>query len=316
MNERFLVTAANGDISEAIGRVLRELYPGTQLHGADCHDVWPGLGTYDEMHSLPRADSPDYLNSLWKLADRLAVQFVFVVNEAEIHKVVVDQQQSHRDSKWQLMVSNPGAVLPFLDKLDTVNWLAKRGFPVPATMLLSDVDVDALPVIVKPRTGSGSKGITIVYTPRQLELIQGERIDEAVIAQSYIAGDDNEYTCAVFRGCGETRTIIMRRSLIGGLTSRIQVVENTNIDQMLVGIAEHAELEGSINVQLRIGEIGPQIFEINPRFSSTVMMRHCIGFRDIEWTLLARQGKQLPAYENPVGYRVFRQYREVVAPLC
>ena len=30
---------------------------------------------------------------------------------------------------------------------------------------------------------------------------------------------------------------------------------------------------------------GPMIFEINPRFSSTVYMRHKLGFTDVIWSL-------------------------------
>ena len=44
-------------------------------------------------------------------------------------------------------------------------------------------------------------------------------------------------------------------------------------------------LKGSINVQLRITEEGPMIFEINPRFSSTAFMRHKLGFSDVNWAV-------------------------------
>jgi carbamoyl-phosphate synthase large subunit len=38
-----------------------------------------------------------------------------------------------------------------------------------------------------------------------------------------------------------------------------------------------------VNVQLRLTENGSRIFEMNPRFSSTVFMRHLLGFRDLVW---------------------------------
>ena len=59
---------------------------------------------------------------------------------------------------------------------------------------------------------------------------------------------------------------------------------------------------------------GPRIFEINPRFSSTVMMRHAIGFSDVAWMLHARAHGTLPPWTPPApGTRVFHLHRELVA---
>ena len=42
---------------------------------------------------------------------------------------------------------------------------------------------------------------------------------------------------------------------------------------------------GSINLQLRMVEGVPMLFEINPRFSSTVEFRDEFGFKDLIWSL-------------------------------
>ena len=54
---------------------------------------------------------------------------------------------------------------------------------------------------------------------------------------------------------------------------------------MLHKLAEKLHLIGSINVQLRMRENDPVVFEINPRFSSTVLFRHLFGFKDLEWSI-------------------------------
>lgn len=48
-----------------------------------------------------------------------------------------------------------------------------------------------------------------------------------------------------------------------------------------------------MNVQLRLTDHGPRVFEINPRFSSTVLMRHRLGFSDVLWAIDEAQGKTL-----------------------
>ena len=64
-------------------------------------------------------------------------------------------------------------------------------------------------------------------------------------------------------------------------------------------IAEGLDLRGSMNIQLRLTDKGPRVFEINPRFSSTVLMRHRIGFSDVLWALEEAEGKSVVFPEIP-----------------
>jgi carbamoyl-phosphate synthase large subunit len=58
-----------------------------------------------------------------------------------------------------------------------------------------------------------------------------------------------------------------------------------NFVEIGIKIAKKLELNGSINIQLRLHEGLPYIFEINPRFSSTVFIRSELGFNDVAWSL-------------------------------
>lgn len=62
---------------------------------------------------------------------------------------------------------------------------------------------------------------------------------------------------------------------------------------MCMRIAEGLNLHGSMNVQLRLTDKGPRVFEINPRFSSTVLMRHRLGFSDVIWAIEEAEGKDI-----------------------
>ena len=66
---------------------------------------------------------------------------------------------------------------------------------------------------------------------------------------------------------------------------------NEAINSMCKTIAEGLDLHGSMNIQLRITVNGPRVFEINPRFSSTTLMRHIVGFTDVLWVLDELEGK-------------------------
>ena len=54
------------------------------------------------------------------------------------------------------------------------------------------------------------------------------------------------------------------------------------------------DLRGSINIQLRFTSEGPRIFEINPRFSSTIYFRHAVGFQDLIWSVNDALGLPIP----------------------
>ena len=66
---------------------------------------------------------------------------------------------------------------------------------------------------------------------------------------------------------------------------------------MLFNLAEKINLEGSINVQLKINKKRYAIFEINPRLSSTVMMRHKMGFKDCVWWINYNLRKKIPKFK-------------------
>ena len=74
---------------------------------------------------------------------------------------------------------------------------------------------------------------------------------------------------------------------------------------MLCNLADKINLDGSINVQLRLTKKGPVVFEINPRFSSTVLFRHMFGFKDLEWSIQDKLNIELEPYEAAREGRTF-----------
>ena len=61
-------------------------------------------------------------------------------------------------------------------------------------------------------------------------------------------------------------------------------------------IADKINLSGSINIQLRKKGERVAIFEINPRFSSTVKFRHMMGFEDVIWSIQDKLEMSIDTY--------------------
>ena len=57
----------------------------------------------------------------------------------------------------------------------------------------------------------------------------------------------------------------------------------------------------------------PKVFEINPRFSSTVLFRYLFGFKDLEWSINDLLGITLDSYNPPeVGSKFYKGFNEYI----
>lgn len=306
-----LVTGASGDIADAIGRILAEAYPTTRLVGADAGDAWPGRAVFSEMHALPLAHASGYSAALTALVQRCGADLVIPTNEQELRRLALAPGAA---ADLPLLMNPPQVLLPFLDKLETARWLQAVGLPAPRTRILTDAGPEDLPLVAKPIRSSGSRTILVVRTPEQLAAAQ-QTLGEDALAQELLEPADAEFTCALVRPAERLLSLSMRRKLLGGLSSEICIERHPEIDALLGAIDAALPAYVALNVQLRQTKAGPRVFEINPRLSSTAMLRHRAGFCDLVWLLEARLGRPVPsAFEPPEGLRVFRRFTEVVVP--
>ena len=212
-----------------------------------------------------------------------------------------------------VVMANRKALEIGLDKLKTAEMLKECGLPFPWTVDAEAGEPLEFPCILKAREGSGSKAVYIV----QHDTADFYRTKRAAhIWQELLEPAEQEYTCGLYgTRNGEVRSIIFRRKLLGGLTGSGEVVEDEAIRQLLEFVAHRLQLRGSINVQLRKTTRGPVIFEINPRFSSTVMFRHQLGFTDLLWSLQEARG-QLPGPQSKpqIGSKFYRVGTEIIVP--
>jgi carbamoyl-phosphate synthase large subunit len=303
-----LVTAGNGDLAEAVCVTLKELYPNARIHGTELGDRWPAEISFDQVHTLPPANDDSYTNALAATAKQIGADIIIPCHDAELQRLAADPGPA---AAFPLLMANPELVLAFGDKLATADWLCDHGIAGPKTVVLDQARWDGLPLIVKPRRGAGSRDIYLVRSAAHLDAFQNI-YGTAFIAQTYLPDADNEFTCSVLRLGGQLRRLILRRRLDAGRTVAAQIVENPEIDMLLEAIALAGDLEGVLNVQLRLTSDGPMVFEINPRFSSTVRMRHLLGFSDLAWSIDYLCDIDLPQYKIRPGASVYRLSREIL----
>lgn len=312
---RILVTAIGGDIGYGIGKILRKSGIAEFLVGCDVHKEHAGRFYYDRCEVVARADSRDYADGLLRMAKANRADLIIPTSEAELRCLLGAGAVGELGGIPLLMVNREALRIGF-DKLQTSRLLERAGLPFPWTSLVEEGAPKALPCIIKQRFGAGSRGFSVVGADLVPLLARTRGAD---IWQELLQPADQEYTCGLYRTVdGEVRTIAFHRRLVAGSTRFGRVVgNNPQINGLLARVAELVDLRGSINVQLMLTARGPVVFEINPRFSSTVVFRHLLGFQDVVWAIKERLGETVPAYAPPAdGTAFYRGVEELMLPVA
>jgi carbamoyl-phosphate synthase large subunit len=304
-----LVTGCGGDIGQSVGKILNEYNIVNNLYGCDISDKNAAKFIYSNFFlGLPCKDS-NYISNLEIIVKKKKIDFIIPISEPELR--FLSKLKISKIGSAELILASAEALEVGFDKLKTADFLKKENFPFPITNSVADLEnIGNFPVIMKSRLGSGSSNVVIVEDYDTFVFLKNKNPD--FIVQEFLDGENGEYTCGVFRSkIGIIRSIIIKRELIGGFTGYGEVIANKEIDKLLNDVAEKLNLIGSINIQLRLTSKGPVVFEINPRFSSTVRFRHLLGFKDLEWSIEDKIGLPISEYtETAIGKKLYKGFNE------
>jgi carbamoyl-phosphate synthase large subunit len=308
-----LVTGCGGDIGQSIGKILKESALVNELHGCDISDKNAGKFIYSNFFIGLPYKGKNYLSNLENYIKENKIDIIIPVSEPEL-RYFSETNILKEIGKAKMLTASSEALTIGFDKLATANFLKENNLPFPETKLVSTENyLPQFPVILKSRTGSGSAAVYKVSNLEDFNYIKLKNID--FIAQEFLDDNKGEYTCGVFR-CkkGNIRTLIFKRELTGGYSGYGEIINNNDITNLLRNLAVLINLEGSINVQLRLTEKGPVVFEINPRFSSTVLFRHMFGFKDLEWSIQDKLNIEISPYTNAKeGQKFYKGYNEFIS---
>jgi carbamoyl-phosphate synthase large subunit len=307
MKKNVLLTAIGGDVAQGIATILRQSFPDWRITGMDMHSRHAGGLFVDQFYEAPKASDPNYENDLRTIVSRDAIDLVIPMSEPEL--LLLGAGSYRKIGEADLLMANQFAMEIGADKLKTAQFLQSIGIPAPWTELAENfLPHKHLPCIFKPRRGAGSKAVSRCETAGEVQFYRDLYMDG--IVQELLLPADQEVTCGVFRSSrGQIGVVQMLRTLVDGATGWAQVIDDADVRHQCTRLAEALELRGSINVQLRITDAGPRVFEINPRFSSTVLMRHRMGFQDLIWSIRDLRREEIEILSPKVGTTVVRSQR-------
>lgn len=302
-----LITGVGGDIGQSIIKCLKETNYNINLMGCDIDPYAAGRTLVTRFFLVPRVDCEDeYYKSISEIINKRKVKYIFPSTEAEIE--FFDKNRSKFDKKnIKIFINNHFILGTFFDKYKTIIFLKKNNIPCPETFLIDRYSNQLnYPIIIKPRRGCGGREFVKISNGRELNFYK--HIVRHGIVQESVGEEREEYTTGVFSNGQEIYSITFRRKLgLGNLSKIVELVIEYEMSHLAERIARAVNLIGSINIQTRKTEKGFVVFEINPRFSSTVYFRHHFGFKDVKWWLDMVDGKDeiefKLRYKNGVGVR-------------
>jgi len=309
-SKNILVTGCGGDIGQSIGKILKTEYNDLNIIGCDIYKEHAGQFIFDVCKEVPRVNNKEYLKSIKEMMKKFQIDLIIPTSEAEL-KFYLDNKISYIN-KVPLVMPDFSTMEIGNDKFLTQKFLKDNNLPFAWTVKTNEGVPKEFPCVLKHISGKGSKDIKIIS---ETEYKNNKWNDKDFIYQEYIPSDDEEYTCGLFRGNnGIIKSIIFNRKLTGGYTGFGEVIKNESIEKLLENIAVNLDLRGSINVQLRIknNEI-PIVFEINSRFSSTVLFRYMLGFKDLIWSIDNSLGNKIQFnfdQSKIVGSKIYKGWQE------
>ena len=243
-----------------------------------------GLYVADKGLLLPAGESDEFLPALKEICYKENVDAIIPLVDEELEKAC----ELEKDG-ITVLLPKKNFISKCLDKYILMKELKKNGIAVPNTQLATD-DLKNIqyPIIVKPRTGRGSRGVVYISSKEKLDayITDYKGNLEDLLLQEYIDGTEYTVSVVVWRD-SEVQAVIPKEIIYKkGITRMAITRRNKKIDQLCRVVQQCLRADGPFNVQLRLNDKGdPYIFEINPRFSTSISLTIAAGIDEINLLL-------------------------------
>jgi len=285
---KVIVTGAGALLGQVLIRTLKQISFPVEIVTLDPSPLSVGHCWGERAYQIPMANDPAYLEVLCPILERERADALLIGTDVELHLFARERATLEREFAIKILVSSPEVVDIADDKWLTYQFLKENDLPHPQSRLPGDEDalIDAVgfPLVVKPRRGARSYGLSVVHDREALHRAIAAQPD--LIIQECVGSDDVEYTAGVLHFQDRCdASIVMRRDLRDGNTARGFVDSYPELNQAIRAMASRLKPFGPANFQFRVDQGVPKVFEINGRFSGTTSFRALAGFNEVEMAL-------------------------------
>ena len=275
------ITGVGGGVGQSVLKSLSNT--DYNLVALDGEALAAGLFTTSKSYLIPYSSKPEFIPSLLEICKTEKIALLFPGLDAELMPLTLNRELFEAIGT-KVIVSRPEVISISDDKQETYDKLTSFGINVPFTKGLENFipEGEIFPLIIKQKVGGArSKNVFIVKNDIELNSVLKKIGNDTAdyIVQEYIDGD--EYTCGSINLNNECKgVIVMRRILRDGDTHKCFSEKNPIIESLVRKVTEAIKPFGACNIQLRMKNGIPYVFEINARCSGTTAARTLCGFNE------------------------------------
>ena len=273
-----LITAASRRVA-----LVRGFQSALQEHGVhgrvlvtDVNPLSPAVHFADAAFRVPMAGDVGYVDALRSLCRAEGVGLLVPTIDDEL-PILAGARGRFEDDGVQVAVSPVETTTVCNDKHATCLHLRRSGVRAATSYLPGDVpSPPPLPLFVKPRFGRGGVGAFHVCRESELEFFLAYVPDPVV--EEYLDGP--EYTIDVLCDFdGAALAVVPRERVVirAGVFDRGRTVADPRLIDLGLACARAIRFAGAVNIQCRIVDGTPVVFEINPRFSGGIPLTIAAG---------------------------------------
>lgn len=268
-----LVTALGTMASQCIVRQLKKrkniFIIGADIYPRNYISTSNDVDEFIQVRSV--LDHEKYLIDLLEICKRFNIDVIFPIIDEEV-ELLAKNIGKLRELEIIPCVSNWQSVELCRDKILTYNKI-KMSIPEIAIESVKLADYNnqwEYPVFIKPIKGRASIGCLKVNTRRELEFYSEQLNTNEYIIQKYYEG--RILAVDTIRDAKNNEIVVIPREELlrnkNGCGTVVQIINDTNIENICARIANAFNLEGVFNAEFFLDESGYHLIEINPRFSA------------------------------------------------
>ncbi len=310
-----LITGGGTACSQSVIKALRSQHDyNTRIVTVDMQSNNAGRWYSDAFHNVPVASDPAFLDRVLDVCRMEKVDMLIPIVDYEFDAFAANKSR-FAEIGCRVVISDPAAITQCNDKLATYEFFRKIGVETPKSWLPQDIDPHTLqyPVFIKPRfMGRASIDAHKIRDVEEFEFYT-QRIDKPLI-QEAVVGD--EFTVDVlcdFEGRALNGVVRRRIETKAGVSYKGETVKDNAMLETAVKIAEALPIIGPANIQCFKCDGRECFFEINPRYSGTLVLSIAAGFNSPAWLVRLALGehveRDMGRYE--AGVRMMRYWQEV-----
>jgi len=273
-----LVTAASRRVPlvQAFRHALREAGVAGSVVVTDVNPMSPAVHTADRAYRVSLSSDPAYPDQIGAICQRERIDLIVPTIDDEL-PLFGELRPAFERMGVRVAASSQVAAELCNDKQALCAHLRGRDIAAAQTWGPTDLPADApLPLIIKPRFGRGSVNVFRASTPRELAFFL-EYVPDPVI-QEFLTGA--EYTIDMLCDFdGRPLSVVPRERVVirSGVTDRGRTSGDRAMIDLALACAGVLDFAGAVNIQCRIVDGRPVIFEINPRFSGGIPLTIAAG---------------------------------------